>query len=202
MDFQSADARTDQAARRTPRLDSQLIVRIGQRDEQALGLLYDRYGALVYTIALRITQEKALAETIVEDVFYAVWQAASSFQVGVSVPLWLSQMARQQALAATQPYGHRTRTQVAAHTQARPTHPDQQDAGGAEAPDVRRALDGLPTDQRETVELAYYDRLTCHEIATRLRKPVSLVRTHLRVGLCTLYERLSDAAQNLGQRNL
>src|SRR5689334_7548193 len=49
-------------SRNTALLDSQLIVEIGQRNEHALGTLYDRYGSLVYTIALRMSQDLALAE--------------------------------------------------------------------------------------------------------------------------------------------
>ena len=89
--------------------DSRLIVQIGQHDEQALGTLYDSYGALVYTTALWIAQDRALAETIVQDVFYTVWQSASGFQLGSSVPVWLIGLARQLAIAATQPHGDRTR---------------------------------------------------------------------------------------------
>src|SRR5690349_2620464 len=90
----------NQASRNTPLLDSQLIVQIGQSDQQALGALYDQYGALVYTIALRITHDQALAETVVLDVFYTTWQTARSFQIGASVPLWLIEMAQHQSVEA------------------------------------------------------------------------------------------------------
>jgi RNA polymerase sigma-70 factor (ECF subfamily) len=183
-------------------LDGQLIVQIGQRDELALGTLYDRYGALVYTIALRITQDRALAETIVQEVFYAVWQSASSIQIGASVPVWLSRMARQRALAAVDLQSSRMRTCVATHQETRMIGQDEQGAQGAEALNMRRAFDRLPTEQRETIELAYYHGLTCREIATRLRKPVSTIKTRLRVGLCLLSEQLGNAAVHLGERNL
>jgi RNA polymerase sigma-70 factor (ECF subfamily) len=93
----------DQAFRNTPLSDSQLIVRIAQRDEQALGMLYDHYGTLVYTIALRLTQDPTLAETLVQDIFRAVWQSAGSFQIGASVPVWLSRMTLRKALAVAHP---------------------------------------------------------------------------------------------------
>jgi RNA polymerase sigma-70 factor (ECF subfamily) len=194
MDIQSAYIHMGQVGRNTPRLDSQLIVQIGQRDEQALGTLYDRYGALVYTIAVRITQEPTLAETIVQDVFYAVWQLASSFQVGVSVPAWLLGLARARAIDALQHRSSRARPQMAAHTK---THAPRRGEQGAEALDVCGVLDTLPADQRETVELAYYDRLTCDQIAARLHQPVSIIETRLRLGLCALSEALSNGAAQL-----
>ena len=57
-------------------------------------------------------------------------------------------------------------------------------------------------DQRDTVELAYDDGLTCREIATRLDDPFRLVKTRLRLGLCALQEQLSNAAEKLVKRNL
>jgi hypothetical protein len=93
-------ARTNHASRNAALLDSCLIVQIGQRDEQALHALNDRYGALMYSIALQMTQDRELAETVVLDVFSAVWQSANSFQIGQSVSMWLIEMAQHQAVDA------------------------------------------------------------------------------------------------------
>ena len=86
---------SDQVWQDRPLSDSRLIVQIGQYDQQALSTLYDHYAALMYTTVLQITHDQAVAETIVQDVFYTVWQSASSFQIGRSVPMWLMDMARQ-----------------------------------------------------------------------------------------------------------
>jgi RNA polymerase sigma-70 factor (ECF subfamily) len=183
-------------------LDGQLIVQIGQRNEQALGMLYDRYSALVYTIALRITQDRALAETIVQEAFYAVWQSASSIEIGASVPVWLSRLARRQALTAACLQGSRMRTCVAAQQETRAMGCDEQHAGGAQASKVRRVLDGLLPEQRETIELAYYGGLSCREIAQRLHEPVSIIKARLRVGLSTLSEQLGTTPEHLEEPNL
>jgi hypothetical protein len=82
--------------------DSRLIVQIGQDDQQALSTLYDRYAALIYTTVLQLTNDQAVAEIILQDVFYTVWQSASSFQIGRSVPMWLMDMARQYVQAGTE----------------------------------------------------------------------------------------------------
>lgn len=80
--------------------DSRLIVQIGQYDQQALSTLYDHYAALIYTTVLQITNNQAIAETILQDVFNTVWRLASSFQIGRSVPIWLIDMAQQYVHAA------------------------------------------------------------------------------------------------------
>jgi RNA polymerase sigma-70 factor (ECF subfamily) len=175
---------TDQGWRDRRLADSRLIVQIGQHDRQALSTLYDHYAALVYTFALRMTQDRALAETIVVDVFSAVWQLASSFQIGASVPGWLIGLVRQLATAATQPHGDRARraTHLEKHT-IRDHAPSERIA---DVLNVSHRLEALPAAVRETLELAYYDGLTCPEIATRLREPLSTIEGRLREGLCAL----------------
>jgi RNA polymerase sigma-70 factor (ECF subfamily) len=202
MDRESADvcanpATTEQASRNVPDLDRRLLAQIGQRDEQALRSLYDRYSTLVYSIALRITQQPALAETIVQNVFRTVWQSAIWIPVDVNVRVWLSGMTRQQALAAQD-----SRTRVAAQQETCAMGCDEQHAGGAQALKVRRALDGLLPEQRETIELAYYGGLSCREIAQRMHEPVSIIKARLRVGLSTLSEQLSTPAAHLEEPNL
>lgn len=93
-------AHPDQATQSMPS-DGDLIAQISQQSEYALGALYDRYGAIVYTVALGMTQDQTVAETIVQDVFQAVWQSANNFKVGASVPVRLIGMARQRSVHAT-----------------------------------------------------------------------------------------------------
>lgn len=190
----------DQASRYTPLSDSQLIVRIAQRDEQALGMLYDHYGTLVYTIALRVTHDLALAETLVQDVFRAVWQSASSFQIGASVPAWLLGMARQQAIELTLAQSAETRPYRVGDPEQHTLRAYKHGHGTTDPHQMHALLNALPADQRETLELAYYYGLTCREIAARLREPVGTIKTRLHKGLRTLAEALSDHAANLGER--
>ena len=96
---------SDQVWRDRLLTDSRLIVQIGQYDQQALSTLYDHYAALIYTTVLQIIHDQAVAETIVQDVFYTVWQSASSFQIGRSVQMWLMDIARQHAQAVAKGNG-------------------------------------------------------------------------------------------------
>src|SRR5919204_5725420 len=90
--------------------DEELLALVIRRQEQALGALYDRYGRLVYTIALRITGDRQTAEEVVQDVFQNVWQAAGSFEPGVgSFSSWLFGIARHRAIDATRSKRERAR---------------------------------------------------------------------------------------------
>jgi RNA polymerase sigma-70 factor (ECF subfamily) len=169
--------------------DDELIARVRRREEPALGMIYDRYGRLVYAIALRITGDRESAEEVVQDTFQAVWQSAASFQPGGSLAAWVVGIARHRAIDTTRSRRFRARAREEVLDDAR--------AGAEGAADtlvlretVRRALDDLPGVQRQTIALAYYGGLTCSEIATRIGEPVGTVKSRLRVGLMKLRETL------------
>jgi len=177
----------------TASTDEELIRRVLRRDEPALGAIYDRYGRLVYTIALRITGDREAAEEVTQDVFQAVWQGAGSFQLSGSFPAWLAGIARHRAidLIRSRRYRARTREEVL----------DPAFAGAATVGDspvdalalrtvVRTALAELPPTQRQAIELAYYGGLTHVEIAGRLGEPVGTIKSRMRLGLTRLRDLL------------
>ncbi len=96
-----ARSRTNPVSQNVPLVDENLLVQISQCDEQALGTLYDLYGTFVYKTALMITHDRTAAETVVLNVFHAVWLSAGSFPRDTSVPVWLIGMARKQATYIT-----------------------------------------------------------------------------------------------------
>jgi RNA polymerase sigma-70 factor (ECF subfamily) len=178
--------------------DEELVWRVLRREESALGAIYDRYGRLVYTIALRITGDREAAEEVMQDVFQAVWQGVGSFQVGGSFAAWLTGIARHRAIDVTRSRRYRAR--------ARESALDDYAAGGTttgETPAealvlrtvVQEALQELPPTQREAIELAYYGGLTHVEIAGRLGEPIGTVKSRMRLGLTRLRDLLRTARE-------
>jgi RNA polymerase sigma-70 factor (ECF subfamily) len=159
------------------RADSILVTRIAQRDVHALARLYDRYSTLVYAMALRMLGNHAAAETIVMNVFAAVWKSVDIVPTAASIAPTLLAVARQQIclLHPRQIDHHQHRTHSAPL--------------GAKGD----AIQALPPEQRAIIELAYYDRLTLAEIATHLEMPLPVVTTHLREGLLTLHQSIFPA---------
>ena len=94
--------------------DEELVGRVLRREEAALGAIYDRYGRLVYTIALRITGDREAAEEVMQDVFQAVWQGVGSFQPGGSFAAWLTGIARHRAIDLTRSRRYRARARESA----------------------------------------------------------------------------------------
>ena len=175
--------------------DDELLSLMLRRREAALGAIYDRYGRLVYTVALRITGDRETAEEVVQDVFQNVWQAAGSFQPGVGTfSAWLMGITRHRAIDATRSKRERARDREQTldldFTTGQEPGIEREVAQGLLRDAVLDALGQLPPNQRQAIELAYYGNLTRAEIAERLGEPLGTVKTRLRLGLLKLRDLL------------
>jgi len=174
--------------------DGELVVRMVGRDERALGDLYDRHGAPVYSLALAIVGERADAEEVVADSFGQAWRTAEQFDPARgSVTAWLATITRTRALDLVRARGRRARalTRAAVGNSEGLAAPI---AAAGEAPDrgverqearrlVERSLAELSEAQRRVIELAYFGGLTQTEIAAELQEPLGTVKTRMRAGL-------------------
>jgi RNA polymerase sigma-70 factor (ECF subfamily) len=168
--------------------DEELIARIVARDSEALGMLYDRYGRLVFTIALRITGDRETAEEVTQDVFQNVWQSAGGFHAtSGSCSAWVMGITRHRAIDATRSRRFRARAREDNLDFELPTDDATSPERYADAQLLRELVQNvlreLPIAQRQAIELAYYGDMTRAEIAERLGEPLGTVKTRLRLGL-------------------
>jgi len=167
-----------------------LIQRIAAGDHLAFTQLYDRYAAIVLGLVCRILGHQATAEAVVLEIFHEVWHTAVRYDPARSAPdTWLFTLARTRALAARHAAwreGKRVEGVLppAVGVPLAPGRETQERAW------VMTALAGLAQEQRQVLELAYYDGLTQTEIATRLSIPLDTVKARLCRGLDQLQDRL------------
>lgn len=181
---------SDHAASGVTPGDRALVERMAAGDDRAVGALYDRHGAVLFALALRIVGERADADEVVMEAFAQAWREAARFEVARgSVGAWLVTIVRSRALDCVRARGRRWRITSDA-ARAEPAGAPAMGAVGddpADAPEhdeqrrrVRAALDALPADQRHAIELAYYEGLSQSEIAARLEAPLGTVKTRIR----------------------
>jgi RNA polymerase sigma-70 factor (ECF subfamily) len=168
-----------------------------------LEVLYDRYHAAAYALALRITTENGLAEDVVQDSFLGLWRNAGRYsEMKGSVRGWLLSIVRHRAIDALRRNrgGVRIGDDGEDTTPAALTLPDiwPEVAGRLDADQIRQALRHLPEAQREAIELAYFDGLTQREIATRTGAPLGTVKSRMRLGLVTLRHEFLDSTDGAG----
>jgi RNA polymerase sigma-70 factor (ECF subfamily) len=185
--------------------DLELLERIQKGEDQALGELYDRHCAVMYSLARSIVSEPADAEEVVADAFLQIWRGASPYDRGrASVGAFLAVVTRSRALDMVRA---RRRRGAAEDRAAAGDEGGRAIALSASdpAPDralelretnaiVRRALDALPEAPKEVILLAYFGGYSQTEIAARLSEPLGTVKTRVRAGMQKLREALSSHA--------
>lgn len=177
--------------------DSTLIERMMAGDEGALSAVYDRYSAMLFGMLLRILRDAQAAEEVLQDVFLQLWRSAAQFDAGRgSLPAWLLVIGRNRAISRLRGRGSRevleeeegdyAGTFVSAHN-------IEDEASRAELREsLAAALATLPAEQRQAVELAYFEGMTQTEIAARTGSPLGTVKTRVRTAMQSLKRILDD----------
>jgi RNA polymerase sigma-70 factor, ECF subfamily len=181
-------------------LDDESLLRfISRSHPDALSELYDRYGRLIYSIALHLVGNRQTAEEVTLDVFKRVWQKANLYRAErASVRVWLSSMARYRAIdvlrrESVRPERHSIYWAELNHNPVSPYNSPEADTHLAlQKERVRAAVATLPEEQKQALGLAYFGGYTHSEIAERLNLPLGTVKTRIRLALNKLRYKLQE----------
>jgi RNA polymerase sigma-70 factor (ECF subfamily) len=165
--------------------DSDLLVRVADRDRFAFEAIYRRYVRSVYGLALRRLRDRQRAEDAVQETFTAVWRSAASYKPerGPAAP-WLYAIARNAIV---------DRLRAKSDMLAEAPEVASGEAGPADRAEssfvawrVHRALEELPDKEREVLELAYWSGMSQSEVAEYLHIPLGTVKTRTRSALARM----------------
>jgi len=162
-----------------------LVSAVRSGDEQAMAQIYERYSAIVYSVALRVLGDTAAAEDILQEVFMQLWRTPGGFDSSRgSLPGWLAVIARNRAIDSLR----KRRPETDINDVVVSIEPDL--AATAEwnraLEKVRGVLDGMPSLQRSALEMAFFQGLTHSEIAEKTGEPLGTIKTRIRAGLLSL----------------
>jgi len=154
-------------------------------DETALGECYDQYASFVYGLVLRVIRDGRAAEDITQDVFLGLWENPACFDPDKgALRTWLGTLAHRRAVDYVRREEARRRRDEVVLSRITPT-PDVEEMALAlmTAERVREALDVLPPEQREAIQLAYFDGKTYREVAVLMDIPEGTAKSRLRLAL-------------------
>ena len=179
--------------------DRQAIRGVARGDAQALASLYDRHARMIFSLVLRIVEDQAEAEDVVQEVFAQVWTQAARYDAARGpVSAWLLTIARSRAIDRLRARRARPDSAQLLDDRAVGDLPDPgpgQDVAvlsWEQVSQLRAAVARLPLLQRIAIELAYYEGLTQTEIAERLEQPLGTVKTRIRLALLKLRGALAE----------
>jgi RNA polymerase sigma-70 factor (ECF subfamily) len=179
--------------------DENLAARVAEGVAAAFEILYDRHAAAVLGICLKIVGERALAEDLLQETFWRVWKNAASYQPGRgSFTSWLFRIARNLAIDAYR--RHRIRPHTITESSEGDSLADQLPDLAMNVPEqaqrnlgarqVRSAVQTLPLEQRQVIEMAYFQGMTRQEIAAATGEALGTIHTRARLGLRKLRQEL------------
>ncbi len=162
--------------------EMRLIARLRGGDQAAMSELYDRYGKVVYAVALRVLQDTAAAEDVLQDVFLQLWRNPNAFDASRgSLAAWLAVIARHRSIDRLRQ--RRPETDIEDCVISSGTDLADEAERVLVVEKVRRALAEMSPDQRSALELAFFQGLTHSEIAEKTGEPLGTIKTRIRTGL-------------------
>lgn len=170
--------------------DRELVQRIGRGDEDAFRGLFGRYAPSAMALARRVARQPFLAEEIVQEAFLAVWRNPSGYdQQRGSVRAWLMGMVHHRAVDAVRREESQRRRVEESMVSDPVVSPDPADdvADQIDLPEerkaVREALDALPNEQRQVIDLMYFGGLSQSAISDQLGLPLGTVKSRTLLGM-------------------
>jgi RNA polymerase sigma-70 factor, ECF subfamily len=171
--------------------DEQLVERVANGDASALEALYDRYVRQCFGLALRIVEEPALAEEVVQEVFTKFWVMPANYSPDKGKFVrWLLSLVHHRCIdelrrksRTTVSLEHPDVGSVLDRAPSKEIDPADRAVMTEEQAIVREALNEIAPNQRQVIEMAYFKGLSQSEIALRLDQPLGTVKTRTRQGL-------------------
>jgi len=178
--------------------DSDLARRLKARDPHAVPDFYDRYGRLVYSLIYRVVRNPSAAEDLVQETFLRVWNRVQSFDHERSaLGPWVLTVAPIRAIEYLRSAGG---GMAGSPELDRLEHPaafsglDERALAMHRVRAVKEAFTKLNANQREVIELAYFEGLSQTEMAERLKQPLGTVKAWVRSALKILRDEPTEAA--------
>ncbi len=180
--------------------DCELVIRIVEGDVRAFEAIYDRYSAQVFGLALRITGRRRAAEEATQDAFLGLWRTAGSYDKNRgALKTWLLSMVHNRSIDWLRREARHDRdleiddARVARLEAAERT--EEQVATREESHHTRRLLTSLAPEQRQVIELAYFNGLSHTEIAAKVGIPLGTVKGRQRLALAKLHRNLTSVPE-------
>jgi RNA polymerase sigma-70 factor, ECF subfamily len=177
--------------------DEDLMHLVQRGQAAAFEVIFERHASAAFSLAYRIVGTRNGAEDVSQEAFLSLWRSGARYDRSRgSVRTWVLGIVHHRAIdflrrsavhdkRRASDDGIEERFESAERTEVEVARRD-------EARTVRAALDGLPRDQRQVIELAYFGGFTHTEIADMLKAPIGTIKGRMRLGLSKMRDRLAN----------
>ena len=176
--------------------DIELIRSLKAGHQEALTVLYDPYSGLVYTVALRLLKQPAEAEDLTQEIFFNFWKQDKYDPNRAVLSTYLGLVTRSRALdRLAQRTTQQRSLQQLQGLPDRSMTPLENATLSEQQETVQHALCKLQAQQRQVLEMNFYQGISHADIARQLNMPLGTVKTRARQGLIELRKQLGDGVE-------
>ncbi len=188
------------------KIEAELMSRVAARDEVAFAELSEKYSALIFSTAFKVLNHYEDTEDVMTEVLNTIWKKADTYhsQKG-SLVTWICTTARNRAIDRVRSVQRRSALYDKFEEKIEGEAPEKRTTGREDLyrADARRVLQtavvSLSPEQREVIELAYFEGLTQKQIAERIDSPLGTVKARIRRGVERLRLSINDRLKGEGQ---
>jgi RNA polymerase sigma-70 factor, ECF subfamily len=179
--------------------DEELMALVYEGDTRAFEVIFDRHAGVAFSLAYRMCGRRPLAEEIVQEAFMSLWRSTARYDPRRgSVRSWVLRVVHNRAIDAFRrelpSASHDVPDERISEVLPARERTEEEVERRSEARLVRTALDELPRDQRQVIELAYFGGFSHAQIAAALGVPAGTVKGRMRLGLSKLRIALGEPA--------
>jgi len=185
-----------------PATDVALLRQVLEKRPESLSELYDRHAPTLLALARRILNSVSEAEEVLQEVFLHVWNNAGRYDAArSSVSTWLVLITRSRAIDRLRSRKVVERVHEAAHQELPGGHASPEGVNSVFQRErrqrVKAELDKLPPEQKQVLEMAFYEGLSQAEIAGRAGLPLGTVKTRTLLAMKKLRSALRSDIREL-----
>ena len=186
--------------------EAELMARVAARDEAAFAELSEKYSALIFSTAFKVLNHYEDTEDVMTEVLNTIWKKADTYRSKKgSLVTWICTTARNRAIDRVRSVQRRSALYDKFEEKVESEAPEKRTTGREDLyrADARRVLQSavvsLSPEQREVIELAYFEGLTQKQIAERIDSPLGTVKARIRRGVERLRLSINDRLKGEGQ---
>ncbi len=154
------------------------MARLRTGDTAAMSVLYDMYSATLYGVVLQIVKVEEVAEDVLQEAFVKIWKSFDKYDASKGrLFTWMINICRNLAIDTIRSKQHRVSNTSEDITASFHFSSDE---FKPEHIGVRDMMDNLNPEQKQVIDLMYFEGLTQSEIADTYNIPLGTVKTRAR----------------------
>jgi len=168
--------------------EDELVSSLRRQDQKAFSYLYDSYAGALNGVIMRLVEDKALAEDILQEAFYKIWNNFSLYDSSKGrLFTWMLNIARNLTIDMLRSKGYKKQQKIAGNENSVDSVKDENSLSERfDSIGIRNQLGALKPEQRILIELAYFGGYTQEEIAKEIGIPLGTVKTRIRSAIIEL----------------